>query len=154
MLGQDPVLCRCTQSASSGLGPGIEHIENIVGPLGENDVTSWLEQGLYAIPDVRDDGGFTGRCLEQANARTIARADHVGPRHVKRIAALSIESRMVPWGNVIDPLHVRRPVYVRWVLRTCYNEAQMRRLPCRLDQKPLQGRLPVGAVGSEIAEIP
>ena len=52
VLGQNSPLCRSAQSLTSGLGPCVEHIENVVRLLGEDDVLPRLEQGLNSIPDI------------------------------------------------------------------------------------------------------
>src|SRR5438270_329340 len=61
-----------------------------------------------------------------------------------------------PWAARIrmrDPRDVREPVQFVRKLRSGNDEAKLRGLACRLEQEPLQGGLPVAAVGPEIAKV-
>ncbi len=81
-----------------------------------------------------------------SNRRTLgltAGPHHVGPGDVQRPAAGCVERGVVRRPDMIQPLHVGRPVDIARVLRPGHDEAQVRQ-PCgRLQQEALKDGLPV-----------
>jgi hypothetical protein len=61
---------------------------------------------------------------------------------------------MVDRSDMLEALDVLGPDDVVRVLRAGDHEAELREAPCRLNQQPLQHRLPVGAIGTEIGQVP
>jgi hypothetical protein len=55
---------------------------------------------------------------------------------------------------MLDPLDIGGPVDLGRILRAGDDEAAIGERTGGLDQQPLQGRLPVGAVGAEIGQVP
>jgi hypothetical protein len=89
-----------------------------------------------------------------ANIRRPAGGDHCRAGDIQREALRCVKCRMVSRRQMFDPLHVSRPFDIPWILRPRDHEAHVGQAARGLQQQPLEGRLTIRAVGTEIAEIP
>src|SRR5262249_42948145 len=82
-----------------------------------------------ALPHVGDDGRAAGRGLEQAHARAVAGADHVGPCDVQRPATGGVESSVIGRADMLDPVDIVRPVDSPRILRSGDDDTAIGRAP-------------------------
>src|SRR5690606_1119287 len=132
----------------------LEEPHHVRGLTGHDDRLVGGEQLRQPGPVVTDDRGPARPGLEEADARGPAGFDHVRAGDVEGEALLAIEGRVLGGGQVLDPLHVLGPADVRRVEGARDDEAPLRSALRGFEEQALEGRLPVGAVGAEVAEIP
>ncbi len=118
------------------------------------DLDVRAKQRVQPFPVVGYHRGRTCAGFEQTHRRGPAGGNHVRARHVQREARGGIEFRMRRRRQMLHALDIRRPVYGRGILRAGNHEPTMRQAPSRLQQQPFERRLPVGAVGAKIGEVP
>src|SRR5215210_5445928 len=128
--------------------------QHIFGGPGDEDLFVWREELGQPGPLVADNRRTTGRRFEQPDARRVAGANHVGPRHIEGETLRVIKGAVLLWLQVCDALNVLRPANRLRILRTCNNEPAGRRFRCRNEKEAVESRLPVGAVGAKITESP
>src|SRR3954471_1257694 len=79
---------------------------------------------------------------------------HMSPREIEREAACRVEFGVPIRRYMLDTLHIVRPPRFLRVLSAGDTEPPVGPLSCGFQQQPIQHRLTIGTVGSEIAQVP
>jgi 2-alkenal reductase len=140
-----------TDAPALVLGQVPQDAQNLVRPLGDDDLVTDLEKGVESRPAIRADRGCAGCGLEQPHARCMAERRHIGPRQIQCAALGVVEVSMRVRGQMLDPLDIGGPVDVRRIQRPGDRKAALGPGAGRLAQQPLELRLPIRTVGAHVA---
>src|SRR5215212_4282060 len=154
MLGKNAPPRRVGYLGPPCVARGHQRLENVVRVAREHDLAIGEEQRFKTVPHIRNDRRAAGRSLEETHARGVAGTNHVGSRHVERESARGVERRVLVRGHMVDAVHIRRPGDRVGILWARDHEAPMRRAARWFDEQAVERRLPVGAVGAEIGQVP
>jgi Glycosyltransferase WbsX len=135
-------------------GEGSQGLDHGIGVIGDQNRVALRQQVGQTRPAIADDRRAASGRLEQPDTGRPAGGDHCRAGDIQREALRCVKCRMVSRRQMFDPLHVSRPFDIPWILRPRDHEAHVGQAARGLQQQPLEGRLTIRAVGTEIAEIP
>ena len=128
--------------------------EDVAARVRHQDMPAGDKDSVQAGPPVGDDRGTASRGFKQPDARRIAHAEHVCAGDVER-ETLSRVKPSVPIGpKMLYSVKIGGPGQFGWIEGPRDRKSPGRPMAGGLTHQGVELWLPVGAVGSEISQIP
>src|SRR3954468_7773435 len=153
VIGKDAAARAAADRAALTIADVVERALRVCRRLADDDFGARLEDGLEPFPVIADYRHATRRCLEQAHARRVAGANHVGSGQVQREALSGVERAVLAGGHMVESFDVGGPA-VRWIPGTGEREPALGRQTPRVYQQPLERRLTIRAERAHVPEVP